>query len=48
MDAMDLDDVEQMDIQQDSNWLVMDMSALVCSTVVSPQGTNNSKQSSQT
>ena len=48
MDAMELDDVEQMEIQQDSDWLGVDVSALVCSTFVSPQATIHNKQKSQT
>ena len=48
MDAMDLDDVEQMEIQQDSDWLEVDISAHVSSKIVSLHRTNDNKHSSQT
>ena len=48
MDTMTIKDVEQMKVQQTSYWLDMDTSALVCSTIASPQANIHNKQSAQT
>ena len=44
MDTMLIEDVDHMEIQQDSDWLGMDISALVCSTFISSQTTSHNKQ----
>ena len=48
MDTMTIEDVEQIEVQQNSDWLDMDTSALVCSTTVSQQASVHGKQSAQT
>ena len=48
MDTMTIEDVDYMEVQQDSDWLGMDVSALVYSTLVSSQATAHNKQQSQT
>ena len=48
MDTMTIEDVDYMEVQQDSDWLGVDVSALVCSTFVSPQATIHNKQQPQT
>ena len=48
MDVMSLEDLEQMEIRHNSDWLDVDMSALICSTTVSPYRTKNSKHPSPT
>ena len=46
MEAISLDDIEQMEIKHNTNLLDVDMTAFTCNKTVSPNRTNITKQSS--
>ena len=47
MDTMSIEDVDHMEIQQDSDWLDMEASALVCNTFISSQTISHHKKPAQ-